>query len=479
MGKAALAWLSRRRVTLAFALLCAGAAAASGQSPEFLLGELFARGARNSFLVLSLVIPVAAGLGLNFGVVLGAMAAQLALFAALCLGLSGAWGFLLAALLSTPVSALLGWLTGRFYNRIRGSEMIGGLVLGYFADGFYQLAFLYLAGGVFPIPGPGRRYLLSSGVGVRGTIDLAGSFRYALDGVSLGALALLGAAGLLLGALLPLLAPGEGRGRPWGRSAFLAAAGAGLLVLRRLPGLRWLFSGSRVLLLWAVEGAALFLLLSQGGRWLRCRLRGERPDPRRPLALSAAALTLYGATWLPPVYRLLTAVRLPAATWLAVAGGCLAERLLFRTRLGQGIRAAGQSPQAATAAGIDADGARTAAMVLSTVLAGWGQLIFLQGLGTFSTYGAHTQAGQFAIAALLVGGASVRRAGSGQAILGVFLFHALFLTAPLAGRELFGSAMVGEYFRVFLSYAVIAAALVLHGRGRAPGTGQKKAPGRQ
>ena len=32
---------------------------------------------------------------------------------------------------------------------------------------------------------------------------------------------------------------------------------------------------------------------------------------------------------------------------------------------------------------------------------------------------------------------------------------------------------------VSLSAIPIAAALVLHGRGRAPGTGQKKAPGRQ
>lgn len=39
----------------------------------FLLNEIIIRLARNSFLVLSLIIPVIAGMGLNFGIVLGAM----------------------------------------------------------------------------------------------------------------------------------------------------------------------------------------------------------------------------------------------------------------------------------------------------------------------------------------------------------------------------------------------------------------------
>ena len=70
--------------------------------------------------------------------------------------------------------------------------------------------------------------------------------------------------------------------------------------------------------------------------------------------------------------------------------------------------------------------------------------------------------GQFAIAALLVGGASVQKANNRQAITGIILFHTLFIVAPLAGRELFGDAVIGEYFRVFVSYGVIAMALAMH-----------------
>jgi len=70
--------------------------------------------------------------------------------------------------------------------------------------------------------------------------------------------------------------------------------------------------------------------------------------------------------------------------------------------------------------------------------------------------------GQFAIAALLVGGASVQKATNKQALLGIVLFHTLFIVSPLAGKELFGDPVIGEYFRVFVSYGVIAMALAMH-----------------
>ena len=34
--------------------------------------------------------------------------------------------------------------------------------------------------------------------------------------------------------------------------------------------------------------------------------------------------------------------------------------------------------------------------------------------------------------------------------IGVILFHALFITSPMAGQNLFHNPSVGEYFRSFL-----------------------------
>jgi simple sugar transport system permease protein len=38
----------------------------------------------------------------------------------------------------------------------------------------------------------------------------------------------------------------------------------------------------------------------------------------------------------------------------------------------------------------------------------------------------------------------------------------MFVVSPLAGQKLFGSAMIGEYFRQFIGYGVIALSLVLY-----------------
>ena len=96
------------------------------------------------------------------------------------------------------------------------------------------------------------------------------------------------------------------------------------------------------------------------------------------------------------------------------------------------------------------------------MLACYGQIIFLQNVGTMNTYNSHEQAGVFAIASLLVGGATVARASIFNVFAGVVLFHLMFVVSPMAGKYLVGDAQIGEYFRVFVSYGIISLALVLH-----------------
>jgi len=126
------------------------------------------------------------------------------------------------------------------------------------------------------------------------------------------------------------------------------------------------------------------------------------------------------------------------------------------------MRAVGQDRAVAGAAGIAVEKTRILAIIISTVLAGFGQIIFLQNMGTINTTNSHEQTGLFAIASLLIGGASVTKASIPNVFIGIILFHLLFLVAPLAGKNLVGSAMIGEYFRQFVSYGVIALALVLY-----------------
>ena len=137
-------------------------------------------------------------------------------------------------------------------------------------------------------------------------------------------------------------------------------------------------------------------------------------------------------------------------------------QFITKTKLGQNFRAVGQDMRVATAAGINVNKTRIIAIMLSTVLAGLGQIISLQNIGSFATYSAHDTVATYAIAALLVGGATVKQAKVHNVFLGLLLFHALFIVAPQAGNQIFGNPVYGEYFRVFVSYGVIAMALILN-----------------
>src|SRR5258705_670444 len=151
-------------------------------------------------------------------------------------------------------------------------------------------------------------------------------------------------------------------------------------------------------------------------------------------------------------------LRVPVVSYAVVAAFCVLKLFFMGTALVQRLRAMGQDPQVAAIAGIPVNRNRVIATVLSTVFASWGQLLFLQNIGTLNTYNSHEQVGMFAIAALLVSGATVSRATVGQALLGTVLFHTLFVVSPLAGKALAGGGQVGEYFRVFGCYAVTTGA---------------------
>lgn len=322
---------------------------------NYLIAEIISRLGRNTFLVLSLLIPVVAGLGLNFGIVIGAMAGQTAIVVVTHYRIGGLPGFLLAAAVSVPFSVLFGWLVARVLNRAKGREMVASMIMGFFANGIYQLVYLVLLGTLIPMKD--TILMLPSGIGLRNSVDL------------------IGIAGSLDKAL------------------------------------NWLWNG--------------FIMGDLG------------PIPIGP--------------W-----------RVPVATLLVVAVFCVIIWFITRTRLGQRMRAVGQDMHIAEVAGINVDRTRSIAIIISTVLAAWGQLVFLQNIGTMNTFNSHEQVGAFSIAALLVGGATIRRATIWNAIVGVLLFHTLFVVSPQAGQRLLGSPQVGEYFRSFLAYGVIAVALALH-----------------
>lgn len=461
-------FISDNMVVFLFVILCIGGFIASKQSLAFLVTELFTRIARNSFLVLALIIPVLAGMGLNFGIVIGAIAAQIAVFCTTLWGFVGIGGFLLTALLATPIAAFLGYLIGKLFNRMKGTEMIGGLVLGYFAEGFYQLLFLFIFGGVIKINNP--TLMIPTGVGVKNTIDLKDTIKYALDNVSMLAILEIVCLAAAIFAIVSFLFKKSKKQEVDIKKTLLILVGAAAAYgISYIPFIEDFLSRDRLLLITVFDVGCVVSVIWNVGKIIVQRFiqKKECNVVKAGVNLVLTAI-VYGITFIPAVYEALLRANIPVMTYCCIAGVCGINTLLMKTRLGQNMRTVGQSRAVANAAGINVNRTRILAMVFSTVLASWGQLIYLQNVGTFSTYGAHTQVGTFAIAALLVGGASVQKATNKQAILGVILFHTLFIVSPLAGNELFGNPMVGEYFRVFVSYGVIAVSLAMHAWKKKP-----------
>ncbi|MDO4866891.1 MAG: ABC transporter permease [Clostridia bacterium] len=341
-GKKVLNFLGSNSVPIMFIIIVGICIPLSGFSPVFLLNEIITRMGRNIFLILSLLIPIMAGMGLNFGMTLGAMAGEIALIFVSDWQIWGIPGVVLACILSIPISVLLGWMCGKILNASKGREMVTSYIISYFTNGLYQLLVLYFMGAIIPIIHSSIK--LPRGYGVRQTVGLL-NMRQSLD--------------------------------------------------------------------------------------------------------NALALRIGG-------------VKIPVLTFIIIAVMCLVIVWFRRTKLGQDMRAVGQDMDVARDAGINVERTRIISIIISTVLAGFGMIIYLQNMGDMATYSAHSQIGMFCIAALLVGGASVDRASIGNVFLGVVLFHLMFILAPKAGGVITGDEMIGEYFRVFVSYGVITVALVMY-----------------
>jgi simple sugar transport system permease protein len=312
----------------------------------FVFSEVATRFSRDAIMALALVIPVVAGLGLNFAVVIGAIGGQIGLIIANDLGLHGLSGIGFAALVGVGLGMLTGRLIAWCLQRAPGREMIVGIVLGFLADGIYRLVLMVGYGTIWPAGS--EEMVLSRGMGLRDTIDFV-AFRNVLD------------------RLIPV------------------KIGLGYFPLATI----------------------VFVLI-------------------------VAALVL----------------------------------ALLKSRTGQQFKAVGLDPRSAMLAGLDPVAIKRRAIMLSTSLAALSQVIYVQSVGMMNTYTAHRSVGFLAGAALLAGGATVKRASVRNALIGIAVFHWMFLLSPLAGQAITGSPAIGEYFRSFVTYGTICIALVVTGWAR-------------
>lgn len=142
---------------------------------------------------------------------------------------------------------------------------------------------------------------------------------------------------------------------------------------------------------------------------------------------------------------------------------CVLMWLFSRSKLGISMSAAGSNPRFAEASGINVDHMRILGTVLSTVLAAVGIVVYSQAFGYAQLYTAPRQLGFIAASAILIGGASVKKAKISHVIIGVILFEGVLSMGQQVANEAVSGGGLSEVMRIMISNGIILYALTQSG----------------
>jgi len=138
---------------------------------------------------------------------------------------------------------------------------------------------------------------------------------------------------------------------------------------------------------------------------------------------------------------------------------CFIVHLYFRSKTGLAITAAGSNPTFARANGIDVDKMRVKGVVMSTVLGAIGIVVYTQGFGYLQAYTAPLAMNFLCVAAVLIGGATMRKATIMNVIIGTFLYQGLIIFTPPVSNQLLAGTDISDTMRQIIQNGVILYAL--------------------
>ncbi|MFN4268526.1 MAG: ABC transporter permease subunit [Fervidobacterium pennivorans] len=157
-------------------------------------------------------------------------------------------------------------------------------------------------------------------------------------------------------------------------------------------------------------------------------------------------------------FRILGDLYFPTGLILFFALICFIVYLFFRTRAGLSIDLVGQNEKYAISSGVNPRTARRNAVILSTVLAGIGIIVYAQSYGFVQLYQAPLFMTFPAVASILIGGASIRRATITNVVMGTVIFQTLLTVAlPVLSQVTRGD--ITEVMRLIVSNGMILYAL--------------------
>jgi simple sugar transport system permease protein len=132
--------------------------------------------------------------------------------------------------------------------------------------------------------------------------------------------------------------------------------------------------------------------------------------------------------------------------------------LVMKTKTGTAMTAVGSNPEFARASGVNVDRMRVVAVMLSTIFGAIGILVYEQSFGFIQIYMGPFYMALPAVAAVLLGGASVNKASIFNVVVGTFLFQGILTMTPSVINSVLQTDM-SEVIRIIVSNGMILYAL--------------------
>ena len=150
---------------------------------------------------------------------------------------------------------------------------------------------------------------------------------------------------------------------------------------------------------------------------------------------------------------------IPAGLLLSFFGTGFLLWLFSKTRAGMIFSAIAENERFVRLAGINVNGYRTAAIIMSTVIAAAGVVVYSQSYGILHLYDGPFMMSFPAVSAIVIGGASPRKATVANALIGTFLYQTTYLLSiPVANALLIPE--MAEIMRTIITSGIILYAFI-------------------